>query len=116
MAITQMNVRIDADLKAAGDAVLARAGLTPTQFVRRAWEFAARNAANPEVVAKGFAGDDDPQELAERARKLALAEEGRRKVQRELLALGIKLDGSTSELSYKELRELYYEERLEGLA
>lgn len=36
---TQMNTRIDAALKAQGDAVLARYGLTPSQAVRSLWTY-----------------------------------------------------------------------------
>ena len=35
---TQMNIRIDAGLKAAGDAVLKRSGVSPSQFIRTAYQ------------------------------------------------------------------------------
>lgn len=41
MPMTQMNVRIDADLKKAGDEALASIGLTPSETVRMVWQAAA---------------------------------------------------------------------------
>lgn len=41
MSMTQMNVRIDADLKKAGDEALASIGLTPSETVRMVWQVAA---------------------------------------------------------------------------
>lgn len=40
-ATVQMNVRMDANLKKAGDEALASIGLTPTETVRMVWEAAA---------------------------------------------------------------------------
>lgn len=45
--LTQINVRIDSQLKAEGDAVLATAGITPTQAVRAIWTLAANAARTP---------------------------------------------------------------------
>lgn len=42
MGNVQMNVRIDENVKALGDAVLAEAGYTPTDAVRLLWTFAAK--------------------------------------------------------------------------
>ena len=49
-AFTQMNVRIDAALKAAGDDALSSIGLTPTQAVRTLWELAAQRGEQLEKV------------------------------------------------------------------
>lgn len=38
MAAVQMNIRIDEKTKAGGDAVLARFSMTPSAFVRKAYE------------------------------------------------------------------------------
>ena len=40
---SQVNARIDAKLKATGDAGLAAAGYTPTQAVRALWALATRS-------------------------------------------------------------------------
>lgn len=43
----QMNVRIDRQLKEAGDAVLAQIGMTPSQAVRELWQYLAENGRMP---------------------------------------------------------------------
>ena len=46
----QLNPRIDPGLKARGDAVFARAGLTSSEVVRAVWEAAARTQELPDCV------------------------------------------------------------------
>lgn len=43
----QMNVRLDSQLKEAGDAVLASLGMTPSQAVRALWEYLVVNGCMP---------------------------------------------------------------------
>lgn len=43
----QMNVRMDRQLKEAGDAVLAHIGMTPSQAVRALWEYLVVNGNMP---------------------------------------------------------------------
>ncbi len=43
----QMNVRIDRQLKEAGDAVLTHIGMTPSQAVRALWEYLVINERMP---------------------------------------------------------------------
>lgn len=43
----QMNVRIDRQLKEAGDAVLTYIGMTPSQAVRELWQYLAENGHMP---------------------------------------------------------------------
>ena len=43
----QMNVRLDPQLKEAGDAVLASLGMTPSQAVRALWEYLVVNGCMP---------------------------------------------------------------------
>ena len=43
----QMNVRIDRQLKEAGDAVLASLGMTPSQAVRELWQYLTENGHMP---------------------------------------------------------------------
>lgn len=52
---TQMNIRIDSQIKQGGDEVFSLVGLTPTQVVRSMWEFAAAHRSDPEVVRELFA-------------------------------------------------------------
>lgn len=46
----QMNVRIDDQVKRAGDEVFDEMGLSPSQVVRSVWEFAAAHREAPEIV------------------------------------------------------------------
>lgn len=64
MAPIQMNVRIDRNLKAAGDRAFDSIGYTPTQVIRAVWEFAARNAADREALLGMARLLQDPRESA----------------------------------------------------
>ena len=70
--VVQMNVRIDSALKQRGDRILQQQGLTPSQAVRRLWEYVVEHGGVP-----GFMGGEaaDNRE-AERRRRVALADEG----------------------------------------
>ena len=59
--VAQINVRIDRKLKDEGDAVLAEAGLSPTQIVRDLWgKLAQRGTSLEEVIeALGASGYSD---------------------------------------------------------
>ena len=46
----QLNTRIDPGLKARGDAVFARAGLSSSEVIRAVWESAARTQKVPDCV------------------------------------------------------------------
>lgn len=56
--MTQMNTRIERDLKQRGDAALARAGFSPSEAVRALWTFAAAHESEPHVVAQALAIED----------------------------------------------------------
>ena len=45
---SRLNVRMDADLRAAGDAVLKRMGVTPAEVVRAPWAKIARGTQDCE--------------------------------------------------------------------
>ena len=74
MAPIQMNVRIDRNLKAAGDRAFDSIGYTPTQVIRAVWEFAARNAADREALLGMARLLQDPRESA-RAENEAAAQD-----------------------------------------
>ena len=48
MPTTQMNIRIDGELKSEGDLSLAQAGFSPTQAVRLLWACARRTLGAPQ--------------------------------------------------------------------
>lgn len=49
-AVSQMNIRMDTQLKDAGDKVLAERSTTPTQLVRALWEKISRGAPDLQQV------------------------------------------------------------------
>ena len=58
-ALTQMNVRIDAALKSAGDEALSSIGFSPTQAVRALWERSAQRGEQLEVVRRFLVGEEN---------------------------------------------------------
>ena len=67
--MTQMNTRIERELKQRGDAVLARAGFSPSEAVRALWEFAAAHEREPQAVARALAVED-PEAERERQERI----------------------------------------------
>lgn len=116
--IAQVNARVDADLKEQGDAALERAGFTPTTAIRALWRLAIQLDNQPGALADLLEPDRaraTDEELAERARKVALAQKGAHIVSDCLERMGIRPNGAASavaSLSLEEMRELAYEERL----
>ena len=108
---TQMNVRIDAERKAGGDAVLAKFGLTPTYAVRTLWDYLAERKALPDFMtadhnAKSSAGNAGAATFA------ALAEEGAGMAARLAQQAGIACE-LLQGITYEELRDAAYEERFD---
>lgn len=58
---TQLNVRMDSQLRAAGDAMLERVGVTPAQIVRALWAKVAGSAQECEEVLSFLAEETTPQ-------------------------------------------------------
>ena len=102
MATAQLNVRIDAGLKAAGDAVLERAGVSSVQVVRSAWQYMADHQRLPEFVLPGPASKAQGESCA--------AEQGAAMAVR--LAREAGLRAELESMSFAELRESAYEEML----
>lgn len=61
-ALSQMNIRMNKQLKDAGDKILAESGRTPTQIVRSLWEKISRGSADLQQVEEmlGNAGLEVP--------------------------------------------------------
>ena len=102
MATSQLNVRIDAGLKAAGDAVLEKHGVSAVQIVRAAWQYMADHQRLPEyaIPDEKRTGDAEPSpESWAGGMALRLAQEA-----------GLRAD--LESMSFGELRETAYEEML----
>ena len=65
--LTQMNVRIGAHLKQAGDDALSSIGFTPTQAVRALWTYAAQRGESLEEVRRFLEKAEGGQSQTERA-------------------------------------------------
>lgn len=107
-ALVQMNVRIPADAKAAGDKALMSEGLTPTEVVRRVWEKAARRGKDLQQVLNLVR---EPSEAKSATNPLEVAAQ---MVSSEMLAMGVDLSNAKLEpLSDAELLEMAYYEKAE---
>ena len=114
---SQVNARMDADLKRSGDAAMTAAGLTPSQAIRALWSLASRLADKPGKLRETLF----PEEHAERTRKLddrahrrlQLVREGAGIMDRALLAQGVTPPAPHEHLDipYEELRQLAYREQ-----
>jgi RHH-type rel operon transcriptional repressor/antitoxin RelB len=111
MPTTQMNVRIDADLKERGDQVFESLGYTPSQVVRRVWEVAAENGQNPTVVDERLMGTSGSPNGLARDMRVASAEYGCTIVSTFLEQRGIS-PGNIPAVDYRQLREEAVYERL----
>lgn len=114
-AQAQVNARIDADLKATGDAALAAAGLTPTQAVRMLWSLAVRYQGEPEKLREALdpdAAEPTPDELAERQRKVEAVRRGSDLMMELFKERGVELkpDPELQNLSDREYFDLLREE------
>ena len=113
-APAQINVRLDRELKEAGDRELERMGITPSQAVRSLWEKLARGGADAEAVRKLLIVQDEPEQemSAAQKRKLEVMEEIKQSWQD--LADTLGLDLSTFKPSEDEDRhDAYCEYQLE---
>ena len=113
MCQTQMNARIDAELKEAGDTALARLGYTPSAAVRGLWRFVVDHqddaAALREVIEPGAASA-----LSDEAVRKAAAISGLRSLYEQTACeLGIPDKAEADLPSWDDLRGDWYDERLE---
>lgn len=74
MAAVQMNTRIDAELKAEGDAAFAELGYSPSEAVRLMWGFAARNRRNRRELLEVIDRLRDPREVEAERKSAELRE------------------------------------------
>lgn len=113
----QMNIRLDIDLKAQGDAVLAAAGFSPSKAVRALWELACHYKDKPQELAALLEPDKATEEerarTVERERKLAVIRDWDEQIKGFYEELGYQPDADDplSKMPYKQLEEyLWYED------
>ncbi|MBR2834829.1 MAG: hypothetical protein IKE43_03830 [Coriobacteriales bacterium] len=106
----QMNVRIDSSLKYRGDAVLAKAGYSPSAAVRAVWQFAADNERNPAYVGNVLKFKPEHSGTETASREVHPSQLIEQFLSKRLAGTGTSL---IKELSYKELRDEYYDSLIE---
>lgn len=114
MPTTQMNTRIDEELKTAGGEWLRALGYTPSQAIRLLWECAAHGAVDlkPLRQVMSICEDVADKEKEERHRRMRRAIAKAPSLHREICdAIGIDSIPPMPALSDKELRELAYLDR-----
>ena len=110
---TQMNTRMDATLKEAGDAVLARLGYTPSAAVRGLWRFVVTHQDDAAAV-RGVIEPDAASALSDEATRKVSAILGLRSLYaQKAQELGISGNGAVDLPSWDDLRDEWYAGRLE---
>ena len=118
MAMTQMNTRIDDELKRKGDAAFASLGLTPSDVVRAVWEFAAEHDDAPAVIARALSNPLAAAPSLESAYRLSIAEAAGNLVAGYRELRGLPAPDVRETIDYRQLREEAWDEKLaeRGLA
>lgn len=109
MPTSQMNVRIDDDIRIKGNGAFDSVGWSPSQAARELWGFAARNRRNPRKLRElqQFLQEEATQQ------RISLAETGPRILEELRTELGINQNAFDEQPSYDELREMALLDRLE---
>ncbi len=104
-ALSQLNIRLDASLKSAGDRALLQEGISPTELIRALWKKITRSAADLRQVEQVLELVEEAPSEAVRQDKVLLMQEGRKFVAEGLASLG----GNFQTVSREEKsdRELY---------
>ena len=107
--MTQMNTRIEQDLKQRGDAVLAEAGFSPSEAVRALWKFAVAHEREPKAVTRALALDDPKAEARREAalKKIKVLDRAETDMTKTLEFLGVVFELSDIELLEQALTERY---------
>lgn len=109
---TQINTRINQDLKQRGDAAFAEAGLTSSEAIRLLYTFAAEHRHQPELIVQRLSGESDDEERTRRERGLSAIQRGRHLCKEALTQLGIKNpDPAILGMPYEQLEEVAYAEK-----
>lgn len=114
MALSQMNIRIDDQVRVEGNRALASIGFTPARIIRGLWGFAAKNQNNPARMrsALRFVEEQDAEADGKEVRARAI-EEGWHIAEEGLAGLGV-LQISAAPVDLRELKEQAMRERWEA--
>lgn len=107
--MTQMNVRIEADLKERGDRAFERIGSSPSEMVRALWRYASRHANDPKACNQLIEMlNEEPAEKS--PDPLASMAEARNAIDSFLETWGLSADASAEHTSLAEHLALLREE------
>lgn len=117
---SQMNIRMQESIKERGEKAFAHIGLTPSEAVRKLWDFAARHENDPKAL-QGLIAEldevDTPEEAAQLSKLESLQEIDRMRenLYSELGITPAPLSENDAEriAYYEELAEQYYDEKLQ---
>ena len=105
MATAQLNVRIDEQVKRAGDAVLERYGISATQAIRTIWQHMADHQRLPDAFSAMQSGEN----AIDDERKTAI-DAGAGMALRMAKEAGIRAEFES--MTYEQIRTTAYEEML----
>ena len=111
MNAVQLNTRVSADLRERGSKSFKNAGVTLSEAIRIYLDFASRNLKNPVKVVEVLDSMKADEKEAEMQRKLKAAKEGPKILENFCKEHGVKLkpDPVLSKMTYKELRDYFYD-------
>lgn len=101
MGLAQLNVRIDAGLKSAGDSVLERCGVSTVQIIRSLWQYMSERQTVPDFAKSKSSKSKDDATAGEQGAGMAMR-----------LAREAGLRAELEAMSFSELREAAFEEML----
>lgn len=109
MVMVQMNVRIDGDVKERVDKILERQGQTPSALIRDVWDYVDDYGHVPDLETEA----QKARKEAEKERRLKAVKEGATLWSRTLEEAGLHDSHKDpfEGMSYKEIRDLMYEEK-----
>ena len=117
---SQMNIRIQESIKERGEKAFAHIGLSPSEAVRKLWDFAARHENDPKALQSLIAELDEvgtPEEAVQLSKLESLQEIDRMResLYSELGITPTPLPENDAEriAYYEELVEQYYDEKLQ---
>ena len=108
MTSVQMNTRMNASLKTAGDLSIRESGSSPSEIVRAVWDYAARNRHKPKAIAAllDFLNDE---QLGESGSGQLLATKGPRLIEAFCIERGID-PKSLAPTTYEDLKSATFDD------
>ena len=112
MNAVQLNTRMSADLRDRGNKAFASVGKTPSEVVRIVWEFAAENLGNTNKLSEFFSDIEFAEKEKEKKKKLEAVKKGANFISDFCKEHDVewKPDPTTDNMTYKELRDYFFEQ------